>query len=418
MSTAPDSHAKLVLPSDRNSSGRDLGAAELANLEQVIRSGHLIATNGPFCRRFETEFAARHGRRFAVALSSGSTAVHAAIAALQLNEGDEVVTTPITDMGAVMPICHEGARPVFADVDPTSGNVTANTLAGAMSDRTRAVIVTHLFGQSCDMPPIVELCRARGIALIEDAAQAFLATAGGVLCGTFGDVACFSFQQGKHLTTGEGGMVMTDDPSLADAMRRFVNKGFGYGDALPDHDRPGINARMTELQAAVGVAQLAKLDAVVTRRRRTAARLLHALRDLSGIGLPTPSPGTEHSYWRFALRIDPRRIPGGATALGVRLSNRGIGNAPHYIRQPAFECAVFVDRAKFLVMRNAFGSNLHGPLGDRTSHPGTYAALDAMLVLPWNEHYTDEHVDAIARAIRECVREIQTDRENEVGADG
>ncbi|MFO1050740.1 MAG: DegT/DnrJ/EryC1/StrS family aminotransferase [Planctomycetota bacterium] len=399
---------RLTLPSDRDASGRDLGAAELEHLAHAIRSGHLIATAGHFGPRLERAFAERFGVSHAVACASGSAAVHAAIATLRVRPGDEIVTSPITDMGAVMPICYEGAKPVFADVDPRTGNVDASTLERVLGPRTRAVIVTHLFGQPCDMEPIVALCRRTRVTLIEDVAQAFLATDHGRLCGSFGDFACFSFQQGKHMTTGEGGMVIAAKQADADAARRFVNKGWGYGDAEPDHDRPGLNFRLTELQAAVGVAQLEKLDGVVQRRRERAAQLCESLRGLAGIALPDPLPGTAHSYWRFLLRVDARVIRGGASALGALLGARGIGNAPHYVKKPAFECAVFRNRGAFAPTRLAFGDDLEGPLGDAKSHPGVYASLAEMLVLAWNEHYTQEHVAQIADAVRQGVRELAT----------
>lgn len=398
--------ARVVLPSDRDSTGRDLGEAELRLLAEAVRSGHLIATAGTFVPRLEREFAARHGMADAIACASGTAAVHAALGALRLQAGDEVVTTPITDMGAVLPICYEGARPVFADVEPETANVTAETIARAIGPNTRAVIVTHLFGQPCGMHPIAALCRARGIALIEDCAQAFLATDAGKLCGTFGDLACFSFQQGKHMTTGEGGIVLAADPARADAVRRFVNKGWGFGDSQPDHDRLGLNYRLTELQAAVGVAQLAKLDSVVDRRRARARELCAALAGVDGITVPLPRTGTSHSYWRFALRVDRDHIPGGATALGARLLARGIGNAPHYVKKPAFACEVFVHRSAFAPLRTVYADRPEGPLGDRSTHPGVFAALDSLLVLPWNEHYTTEHVTAIARAVRDSVHEL------------
>jgi len=399
--------APLALPSDRDASGRDLGAREIELLAEVVQTGHLNSTGGTFVPRLSREFAARHGVPHAIACASGSAAVHAALGALGLRSGDEVVTTPITDIGAVLPIVYEGATPVFADVDPDTLNVTADTLEAAVTERTRAVIVTHLFGQPCRMEPILALAARRGIVVIEDAAQAFLATESGRLCGTIGALGCFSFQQGKHMTTGEGGIVLATDPDLASGVQRFVDKGWGYGDPKPDHDRPGLNYRLTELQAAVGIAQLEKLDGCVARRRATAAALCEALADLheAGVATPAPAPGTEHSYWRFALRVDPTRIPGGAVALGAHLSACGVQNAPRYVQKPAFDCAVFRDRGRFGALAGVFPHD--GPLGDRTTHPGCYAGLERVLVLPWNEHYKDAHVDFIAASVRRAVRAVR-----------
>lgn len=397
----------LTLPSDRDASGRDLGERELELLAEAVRSGHLNSTGGTLVPRLARAFAARHGVPHAIACASGSAAVHAALGALGLRSGDEVVTTPITDIGAVLPIVYEGATPVFADVDPVTLNVTAETLAARITERTRALIVTHLFGQPCRMEPILALANERGITVIEDAAQAFLATDGGRLCGTIGAIGCFSFQQGKHMTTGEGGMIVSSDPELASGVQRFVDKGWGYGDAKPDHDRPGLNYRLTELQGAVGIAQLEKLDGCVARRRASAQALCSALADLEehGVGLPTPQPGTEHSYWRFALRVDPNEIPGGAVALGAHLTACGVQNAPRYVQKPAFDCAVFRERDRFGALAGVFPHD--GPLGDRTTHPGCYAGLERVLVLPWNEQYQPEHVDFIAASVRRAVSAVR-----------
>ncbi len=399
----------LPLPSDRDASGRDFGAEELENLAQVLRSGKLNGTFGTFVPRLEREFAARLGVPRAVACASGTAAVHAALGALDLQPGDEVVTSPITDMGAILPILYEGAAPRFADVEPDSGNVSAATIAAVLGERTRAVVVTHLFGMPCDMAPIVALCRERGVVLIEDCSQAFLAEDAGRLVGCHGALATFSLQQGKHMTCGEGGLVVAADEALAKRVELYVNKGFAYGTAQPDHDVPGLNYRMTELQAAVAVAQLHKLDDVVARPRAPAARRCRALEGLAG-GATTPArAGTVHSWWRFCLFVDEARIRGGAGALGRSLSAAGLTVMPHYIKKPAFECRVFADRARFGVVREGFANaGVEPPPQASAAHPGVYAALRSMLVLPWNERYHDGHVDLIAAAVHDAVAESRS----------
>ncbi|MBP8300929.1 MAG: DegT/DnrJ/EryC1/StrS family aminotransferase, partial [Planctomycetes bacterium] len=261
----------MRLPSDGDHTGRTLGDEEIELLSQVIRSGTLNSTRGTFVAKFEKQFASWLGRKHVIACASGSAAVHCAIAALSLQAGDEVITTPITDMGALTPILYEGAVPVFADVDARSLNVTAETIRAQLTARTRAIVVTHLFGLPAELDAILQLAAERGIPVIEDAAQAFGATWRGRKVGTFGTLAAFSLQQGKHITTGEGGLVATDDDHLARKLFLFVNKAWGYGDPKPDHYFPALNYRLTELQGAVGVAQLPKLDGVVARRREVAA---------------------------------------------------------------------------------------------------------------------------------------------------
>jgi perosamine synthetase len=399
------------LPSDRDHTGRDFGARELELLGEVIASGKLNATGGAMTQRFEQVFAERVGRKRAIACASGSAAMHAAVGALGLQPGDEVVTTPITDMGAILGIVYERGRPVFADVDPTTGNVTAETLAACIGERTRALVVTHLFGAMARMRPILELAKRHGLVVIEDAAQAFDAfDADGHRAGASGaHLSCFSCQQGKHMTAGEGGLVVGDDERLLDEVDRFINKGWGYGDAAPDHDRPGLNYRITELQSAVLVAQLEKLDGVIARRRARAEELRALLADIPGLSLPeNPAPHGAHSWWRFALRIDPAVVPGGPDAVAQGLRAFGIGSAPRYVRKPAFACGIFQhpERHGFSAHLSEDGACWRAAGDGRVSHPGVHEALERLLVLPWNEHYAADDVQALAEAIRATIARL------------
>ncbi len=393
------------LPSDGDFTGRTLGAEECESTARAIRSGTLNSTKGTFVATFEREFAAHIGSRHAIACSSGSAAVHAAIASLRLSAGDEVVTTPITDMGALACICYEGGVPVFADVDPRTMNVHADTIAAQLTDRTRAIIVTHLFGLVCEMEPILTLASARGIPVIEDCAQAFGATSSAGRAGSFGSIACFSLQQGKHMTTGEGGVVATDDADLARRMFLFVNKAWGYGDPAPDHYFPAPNARMTELQGAVALPQLRKLDWVIQNRRRVAAAITRLLLDVPGLRLPQDPDGGMHSWWKYAFFVDPRQIAGGAVALGARMKARGVFCAPRYVQKPAFECELFRDFDAHPVTRLPLEHNPRRsqaqPLFRRADYGGAVAALDSVIVLPIDELYEDRHVAIVCDVIRD-----------------
>jgi dTDP-4-amino-4,6-dideoxygalactose transaminase len=398
----------LALPSDQEASGRSLGNEELALLEDAIRSGILTSTRGRFVKNFEADFAARLGVRHGHACSSGTAAIHTAVAAIDPEPGDEIVTSPITDMGALAPILYQGAIPVFADVDPYTYNLTAATIESALSRRTRAIIVTHLLGNPADMGPIMDLARARGIPVIEDCAQAFLARHDGRLVGTFGAIGCFSLQQGKHITTGEGGLVVTNDEALARRMFLFINKGWGYGDPQPDHYFLALNYRMSELQGAVALAQLPKLEPVVRARTESAALLTQKLRDLPGVEPPCLRSGNVHTYWKYCLRIDAAVISGGGAGLAALLKEKGISSTPRYIEKPAFQCAVFRHQRTF--GRSRFPFTLARPEAlryDRDRFPGTFAALDNVLVLPWNENYTAAHVDRIAAAIHAAVARLR-----------
>jgi dTDP-4-amino-4,6-dideoxygalactose transaminase len=378
-----------------------LGNEELALLKQVIDSGTLTCTKGTVTSTLERRFAEMLGAKHAIACSSGSAAIHCAIAAIDPEPGDEIITTSITDMGALTPILYQGAIPVFADVDPRTGNVTAETIRACLSDRTRAIIVTHLFGNPAEMGPITELACRNNLPIIEDCAQAYLARDGGKYVGTWGAIGCFSLQQGKHITTGEGGLVVTNDPALARRVRLFVNKAWGYGDPKPDHYFLALNYRLTELQGAVALAQLDKLQDGVDQRRRMADRLSAALAGLDGVETPWHAAGAEHVYWRYCLWVDDAHIPGGSPALGAGIKTQGIAAAPRYIQKPAFQCAIFSEQRTFGNSRFPFTLARREAVDYSPERfPGTFKTLERILVLPWNERFQEHHVDFIAKAVR------------------
>ena len=404
----PTAPTRIIdLPSDQNSSGRTLGKEEIGLLGEAIGSGMLFSPKGNFVKQLETDFAKTLGVGHAYACTSGTAAVHVAIAAIDPEPGDEIITTSITDMGALTPILYQGAIPVFADVDPLTCNVTAETIEARLSPKTKAIIVTHLFGSPCDMTPIMELANSKGIPVIEDAAQAFGAEYQGQNIGTIGAIGCFSFQQGKHITTGEGGLVVSSDPDLARRVFLHINKAWGYGDQNPDHYFMALNYRMSELQGAVAAAQLPKLNSVVESRVATAAQLTEMLAGLPGIETPPTADRDRHTFWKYCPRIDSNIIRGGSPALGGALKESGIASAPRYIQKPAFQCQIFREQ-------NTFGSS-HWPFTlarpeavnyDPENFPGTFSGLEGILVLPWNEKYTDEHVEYIGNALIESVRKL------------
>jgi dTDP-4-amino-4,6-dideoxygalactose transaminase len=396
--------APVVLPDDQSASGRSLGDEELAAVSAVLASGTLTSTKGTWVSTFEQRIAERLGVRHAIACSSGSAAVHTAVAALDPEPGDEIVTTPITDMGALTPILYQGAIPVFADVDAESCLVTADTVAAALSDRTRAIVVTHLFGAPCDMPAILAVAERHGVPVIEDAAQAFLTESDRRLVGSIGALGCFSLQQGKHITTGEGGFVVTDDDALARRARVFVNKAWPYGEPSPDHEFLALNYRMTELHGAVAATQVAKLDGAVDQRVAMAERLTKRLQGVHGISTPRVGEGDRHTYWKYCLRVDRAVIPGGPESLATELRVGGIASAPRYIQKPAFRCAVFAEQRTFGHSRWPFTLARSEAVDYSTDrYPGCFTALDGILVLPWNERYDESHVDALADAIEAAV---------------
>jgi perosamine synthetase len=409
MVATPNRVTFMQLPSDQEASGRTLGEAELEMLREVINSGTLTSTKGNMVKQLETRFAEMIGVKYAYACSSGSGAVHCAVAAIDPEPGDEIITTSITDMGGLTPILYQGAIPVFADVDPNTWNVTAETIAARITDRTKAIIVTHLFGNPCDMSAIMELANSRGIPVIEDCAQAFMAKHNGRSVGTFGSVGCFSLQQGKHITTGEGGLVTTNDDALARRLFLFINKAFGYGDPQPDHYFIALNSRMSELCGAVALAQLDKLQGCVDSRQSSSTKLTEKLKGVPGIMTPVMDPRNSQVFWKYGLRVDATVVKGGSVGLAKKLKEeKGIFSAPRYIQKPAFQCEIFEKQRTFGNSRWPF--TLARPEAvdyNPDRFPGTFAGLEWVLVLPWNERYTDAHVQYIADAIVDAVDELR-----------
>jgi dTDP-4-amino-4,6-dideoxygalactose transaminase len=294
-------------PTINDALGRQIGEEELALLAEVIRSGQLNRNNGTKVAALEREWAEAFGVPRAVASTSGTAAIHAALGALPLNPGDEVITTPITDWGTVGPILAQGCVPTFADVDPRTYCLDPQQVERRITGRTRAIIAVHLLGQPCDMDALQEIARRHDLFLIEDCAQAMLATWRGRLVGTMGQLGCFSLQQSKVITTGDGGMTIAGDEALATRAALFADKGWPRAvrqAGRREHRTFGLNYRMTELQGAVGLAQFSKAPSFVAHRRRIAGLVTERLRGVPGIITPHVAPGADPVYWFYLVSYD------------------------------------------------------------------------------------------------------------------
>ncbi len=273
-------------------------------LAEVVRSGHLWRIGGTEVDALEAAFAqlldVPAGR--VIASSSGTAAIHLAVGAINPEPGDEIIVPPITDFGTVIPVLAQNAIPVFADVRPDTYCLDPQDVARKLSPRTRAIIAVHLFGQPCDIA-LRQLARDRGIALIEDAAQAPLAVDHGQLAGTIGDFGCFSLQQSKHITAGEGGLTVVSDPERAERARLFADKGWPRAGDIRTHLFLGMNYRLTELQGAVARRQLPRLAAIVARRRATAAELDAALQQVPALEVPRLPSGVHSAYWMYHFNV-------------------------------------------------------------------------------------------------------------------
>jgi len=346
-----------------------IGGAELSNVVDVLESGMLA--DGPAVRRFEAAFADYCGADHAVATANGTTALHAALVALGIGEGDRVLTTPFTYVATANAVTFAGAEVDFVDIDPETYNLDVDELAARLRDgeRVDAVIAVHLYGLPAAVERLRELAVDHGFALVEDAAQAHGAAVDGQRVGTFGDAGCFSFYPTKNMTTGEGGMITTDRADVAERARRFVDHGRTDGYV---HDEVGHNFRMTSVAAAIGRAQLDRLPAFTRRRRANAAALTEAL---SGTGVTTPTAPADrrHVYHQYTIGTDDR------DGLVDHLADAGIDTGVYYPvpvhRQPAYDHV------------------------DATA-PRAEAAADEVLSLPVHPGVTTADVERIADAVR------------------
>lgn len=299
-----------------------IGQAERENVMAVLDSGHLA--EGDVVRQFEREFAAYCTAEHAVATTNGTTALHAAIEALDLEPKTSILTTPFSFVATANAIRLAGHEPVFVDIDEDTYAIDPDRLADRLESTDRsieAIIVVHLYGLTADMDPILDIAAEYDIPVIEDAAQAHGATYRGRIAGSIGDIACFSFYPTKNMTTGEGGMIVTKHEAIADRLRRFIDHGRGRG--RYEHPDLGHNFRMTNIAAAIGRAQLDRLPGFIADRRENAARLTEALSE-AAVVTPTEPTGCRHVYHQYTIRSDRR------DRIRERLAEADIDSAVYY----------------------------------------------------------------------------------------
>jgi perosamine synthetase len=360
-----------------------LDGNERKYLLECLDSGW-ISSEGPFVERFEREFAARVARRHGVAVTNGTAGLEIAVAALGIQPGDEVILPAFTIISCAQAVVRAGAKPVLVDSDAVTWNMDVGQVEDRITPRTRAIMPVHIYGLPVDMAPLMALAERRGLAVIEDAAEMHGQTCRGRPCGSFGAASVFSFYPNKHVTTGEGGMVLTDDERVASRLRALRNLCFQPQRRFV-HEELGWNLRMTNLQAALGVAQLERLDEHVARKRRMGARYTRLLEGTPGLQLPLAStPYAESVYWVYGVVLD-ERVSLDAAAMMARLAGRGIGTRPFF--WPMHEQPVFTRRGWFAGERY--------PVAERLARRGFY--------LPSGMALTDDEIERAAAALKECV---------------
>lgn len=280
----------------------NLGEEEIKAVSEVIRS--LQLSLGQKLVEFEKKFADFIGVKHAVAVNSGTSGLHLCMKGLNIGPGDEVITSSFSFVASTNPLVHEGGRPVFVDIDTRTYNIDADKLEDAITEKTKAILVVHLFGQPCDMDKIMRISEKRNIPVIEDACEALGAQYRGRKAGSFGSSAVFGFYPNKQITTGEGGMIVTNDEAAAALYRSWRNQGRDDSGEWLNHIRLGFNYRLDEMSCAIGIEQLKKLDFFAKRRQELADRYSEKLRKIDGLILPYTDPACKNSWWVYYVQVD------------------------------------------------------------------------------------------------------------------
>lgn len=373
MKSAPPHRIPLSSP--------DIQADDIELVARVLRSNRLSI--GPFIKELERNFADYIGTRYAVAVTNGTSGLHLCMCAAGMAEGDEIITTPFSFIASANCILYERATPVFVDIDEASLNIDPALAARAVTARTRAMLPVHVFGQPCAMDEMQAICRDRNLALIEDACEAVGAEYKGRKVGTFGKAAVFSFYPNKAMTLGEGAVITTNDPHWAELLQSLRNQGRSDGGAGYSSDRLGYNYRLDEMSAALGVAQLARLDRLLAQRQSVAARYGEMLRRVPGVTVKRALASTTRISWFvFVIHLDPRidrdRVIEQLEARGIpsRVYFTPIHLEPYYRKRFGFKPGDF-------------------PVAERVAA--------SILALPFHSNLSDAEMDEVVDALQSAV---------------
>ena len=361
-----------------------LGKSEKALLAECIDSGW-ISSEGPFVARFEEEMAGQVGRRYGIAVCNGSAALDVSVVALGIGRGDEVIMPAFTIISCAASVIRAGATPVLVDCDPITWNMDVRQIESKITARTRAIMAVHIYGLPVDMDPVMALAERYGLLIIEDSAEMIGQTYKGRPCSSFGDISALSFYPNKHVTTGEGGMVLTDDANLYAKCRRYRNLCFQKENRFV-HEELGWNYRMTNMQAAVGIAQLERIDETVAAKRRMGNRYTELLAGLETLELPVARIGyADNIYWVYGLVLADT-VAFSAKEIMQRLGCKGIGTRPFFWpmhKQPVFQ------------KMGLFKDDVH-PVAERLATRGFY--------LPSGIGLREQQMEQVAQTLSEVLR--------------
>jgi perosamine synthetase len=306
-------------------------------LNECIDTGW-ISSDGPFVKMFEEKFSKYNSRKHGIAVANGSVAIDVALTALGIKSGDEIILPAFTIISCINPIIRLGAKPVLVDADMNTWNMNVNEIESKISSKTKAIMMVHIYGHPVDIDPILELCKKYNLYLIEDAAEVIGQEYKGKKCGSFGDISTFSFYPNKHITTGEGGMVLSNSDDIAEKCRSLRNLCFKQERRFI-HDEIGWNFRMTNLQAAIGLAQLEQLEEFIIKKRQVGEWYNEFLLDINVFQKPLPKTQFSNNiYWVYGIVLNPK-LGRNAIDLMTALNAKGIGTRPFFYalnKQPVF----------------------------------------------------------------------------------
>jgi len=398
-------HGGVPVKTTAFGTGKRFGEPELTQLREALEQNTLFYWHGEKVKALTKKFAGMYGMKHCVATSSGTASIHVALGACGVTEGDEVITSPVTDIGTVIGILYQNAIPVFADIDPHTYGMDPESFADRITDKTKAVVVVHLAGNPSDMDPILEIARKRNIFVIEDCAQSYLCRYKGRLAGTMGHFGCFSTNDYKHISTGDGGMVVTNDDELYRTAFRFADKNY---DRLADtvSETRAIsyiapNYRMTELQGAVGIAQLDRLEKICSVRNRYGDTITKGITGLNGIYPHGVGEGNECSYWFYLMRVIESEAGVGPGEFGAALAAEGIPNGVGYA-DCVYKNPLFTEKSAYRGTHSPFDSPYYGR--EIEYKPGLCPVAESVnetaIRFSVSEFYTERDIADIAGAIR------------------
>jgi perosamine synthetase len=311
-------------------------------------------------------------------------------------------------MGTVIPVLFQGAVPVFVDLDPRTYNLDPSAVEKAITPKTKAIIPVHLAGNACDLKALRKIADDHKLWLIEDCAQAHGCTYDGKPVGTLGEFGCFSYNEFKHISCGDGGVTVTNDEKLAAKLRLSTDKAYNRAPGVTRRDATFLaaNYRMTELQGAVALAQLAKLDHIVTSRRSWCERLTRRLSSFPGLSLPKTQEGCEHSYWFYMLRVQPKELGATADEFAKALAAEKLPAAAHYIQRPIYQYPLFTDHSAFEHGDHAFKRIDYKSV----KCPVAEEILATCVIIAVNEGYTDQDLEETVKGFERVVHWFQSKR--------